>query len=87
MAINFKEGRWNHEINVTDFVKTNITPYEAMPHSWLALQNAPRLYGTNVWKHWQKNAPTTVFARSTRQPFQPLPRSHPDTLTRKMKSL
>ena len=28
MAINFKEGRWNHEINVTDFVKTNITPYE-----------------------------------------------------------
>lgn len=26
--MNFKEGRWNHEINVTDFVKTNITPYE-----------------------------------------------------------
>lgn len=21
MAMNFKEGRWNHEINVTDFVK------------------------------------------------------------------
>ena len=28
MSMNFKEGRWNHEINVTDFVKTNITPYE-----------------------------------------------------------
>lgn len=28
MVMNFKEGRWNHEINVTDFVKTNITPYE-----------------------------------------------------------
>ena len=28
MAMNFKEGRWNHEINVTDFVKLNITPYE-----------------------------------------------------------
>ncbi len=28
MAMNFKEGRWNHEINVTDFVKNNITPYE-----------------------------------------------------------
>ena len=28
MAMNFKEGRWNYEINVTDFVKTNITPYE-----------------------------------------------------------
>ena len=26
--MNFIEGRWNHEINVTDFVKTNITPYE-----------------------------------------------------------
>ena len=26
--MNFKEGRWNHEINVTDFVRTNITPYE-----------------------------------------------------------
>lgn len=26
--MNFKEGRWNHEINVTDFVKQNITPYE-----------------------------------------------------------
>ncbi len=28
MVMNFKEGRWNHEINVTDFVRTNITPYE-----------------------------------------------------------
>ena len=28
MTMNFKEGRWNHEINVTDFVKQNITPYE-----------------------------------------------------------
>ena len=28
MTMNFKEGRWNHEINVTDFVKTNITSYE-----------------------------------------------------------
>lgn len=27
MTQNFKEGRWNYEINVTDFVKTNITPY------------------------------------------------------------
>ena len=26
--MNFKEGHWNKEINVTDFVKTNITPYE-----------------------------------------------------------
>ena len=26
--MNFKEGRWNNEINVTDFVKTNITSYE-----------------------------------------------------------
>lgn len=24
----FKEGLWNHDINVTDFVKLNITPYE-----------------------------------------------------------
>ena len=28
MTMNFKEGRWNTEINVTDFVKTNITSYE-----------------------------------------------------------
>ena len=28
MMMNFKAGRWNNEINVTDFVKTNITPYE-----------------------------------------------------------
>ena len=28
MTMNFKEGRWNNEINVTDFVKTNITSYE-----------------------------------------------------------
>ncbi len=28
MAQNFKEGRWNSEINVADFVKANITPYE-----------------------------------------------------------
>ncbi|MDM8307111.1 MULTISPECIES: formate C-acetyltransferase [Bacteroidaceae] len=26
--MNFKEGHWKYEINVTDFVKTNITPYE-----------------------------------------------------------
>lgn len=24
----FKDGLWSKEINVTDFVKTNITPYE-----------------------------------------------------------
>ena len=28
MMQKFNEGRWKHEINVTDFVKTNITPYE-----------------------------------------------------------
>lgn len=27
-AMFFKEGLWNHDINVTDFVKLNITPYE-----------------------------------------------------------
>ena len=27
MTMNFKPGRWNHHIDVTDFVKTNITPY------------------------------------------------------------
>ena len=27
MTMNFKSGRWNHHIDVTDFVKTNITPY------------------------------------------------------------
>ena len=32
--MNFKEGRWNHEINVTDFVKTNITPYEGDASFW-----------------------------------------------------
>lgn len=26
--MNFKEGRWSQEINVTDFVRTNLTPYE-----------------------------------------------------------
>ena len=25
--MNFKPGRWNHHVDVTDFVKTNITPY------------------------------------------------------------
>ena len=24
----FKDGLWSKEINVTDFVKTNITPYK-----------------------------------------------------------
>ena len=28
MIMQFKEGHWKYEINVTDFVKTNITPYE-----------------------------------------------------------
>lgn len=27
MTMNFKPGRWNHHVDVTDFVKTNITPY------------------------------------------------------------
>ena len=48
MAMNFKEGRWNHEINVTDFVKTNITPYEATLHSCPVLLNVQKLFGTNV---------------------------------------
>ena len=24
---NFKEGKWNNEINVSDFIKNNYTPY------------------------------------------------------------
>ena len=28
MIMQFKEGHWKYEIDVTDFVKTNITPYE-----------------------------------------------------------
>ena len=86
MAINFKEGRWNHEINVTDFVKTNITPYEG-DASFLA---GPTERTKAVWNKClealaEERANNGV--RSLRQPFQPLPRSHPDTLTRKMKSL
>ncbi len=27
MTMNFKPGRWKHHVDVTDFVKTNITPY------------------------------------------------------------
>ena len=27
MTMNFEPGRWNHHVDVTDFVKTNITPY------------------------------------------------------------
>ena len=86
MAINFKEGRWNHEINVTDFVKTNITPYEG-DASFLA---GPTERTKAVWNKClealaEERANNGV--RSPRQPFQPLPRSHPDTLTRKMKSL
>lgn len=49
MAMNFKEGRWNHEINVTDFVKTNITPYEG-DASFRVRPNAQKLFGTNAWK-------------------------------------
>ena len=35
----FKDGLWSKEINVSDFVHTNITPYEAMPHFWQAPQS------------------------------------------------
>lgn len=50
MAMNFKEGRWNHEINVTDFVKTNITPYEGDASFWQVLLNVQKLYGISVWR-------------------------------------
>lgn len=48
--MNFKEGRWNHEINVTDFVKTNITPYEGDASFWQVLLNVQKLYGISVWR-------------------------------------
>ena len=57
MAINFKEGRWNHEINVTDFVKTKATP-----PFWQVRPNVRKQYGTNVWKPWLKNVQTTEYA-------------------------
>lgn len=51
MTMNFKEGRWNHEINVTDFVKTNITSYEGDASFWWVQQNVLKQCGTNVWRH------------------------------------
>ena len=54
----FKDGLWSKEINVSDFVHTNITPYEAMPHFWPALQREQRKCGTSALKRWKKNAPT-----------------------------
>lgn len=44
----FKDGLWSKEINVSDFVQTNITPYEAMPHSWQAPQSELKKCGTNA---------------------------------------
>ena len=44
----FKDGLWSKEINVSDFVHTNITPYEAMPHFWQAPQSELKMCGTNA---------------------------------------
>ncbi len=47
----FKDGLWSKEINVSDFVHTNITPYEAMPHFWQAPQSELKKCGTNASRH------------------------------------
>ena len=72
MAMNFKEGRWNHEINVTDFVKTNITPYEGDASFLTGPTERTKAVWNKCRKLLQKNVPTTVYAHLTPQPFQPL---------------
>ena len=47
----FKDGLWSKEINVSDFVYTNITPYEAMPHSWQAPHERTKKCGNECLKH------------------------------------
>ena len=41
---------WSKEINVSDFVHTNITPTKAMPHFWPALQREQ----SKVWNECLK---------------------------------
>ena len=46
----FKDGLWSKEINVSDFVYTNITPYEG-DVSWQAPQSELKKCGTNASRH------------------------------------
>ena len=47
----FKDGLWSKEINVSDFVHTNITLMRAMPHFWQAPQSELKKCGTNASRH------------------------------------
>ena len=78
--MNFKEGHWKYEINVTDFVKTNITPYEG-DASFLT---GPTERTKAVWNKCLE-ALAEERARLTLQRFQPLLRLHRDILIKKMK--
>ena len=41
----FKEGVWEKEINVRDFILKNYTPYEGMNPFWQGRQKQQRNYG------------------------------------------
>ena len=44
----FKEGKWQNEINVRDFIQTNYTPYEG-DYSFLA---GPTKRTTDLMNKW-----------------------------------
>ena len=75
MTMNFKEGRWNNEINVTDFVKTNITSYEG-DASFLV---GPTERTKAVWNKCLEAARLTLL------PFLPSHRLRRDTSTKRTK--
>jgi pyruvate-formate lyase len=43
----FEGGRWLKEIDVRDFIQSNITPYHATRRSWRASPRARRRSGTS----------------------------------------
>lgn len=70
MAMNFKEGRWNHEINVTDFKDKHYASRGRRSFLVGPTENPQKLFGTNVWKLWLKNVQTMVYACSIRPQYQ-----------------
>ena len=72
----FKEGLWNKEINVSDFVHENITPYEGdasflvgpterTKKIWDKCLEALAEERASVWKLLPRSVPTMACVHST----------------------
>lgn len=56
-----KDGHWDVDVNVRDFIQRNYTQYDGDESFWKALQRQPTSFGADCRNYRKRNVSTTAY--------------------------